>query len=650
MQATRSTKYWLILISVALLLVFSVVIYIQYHQSRLLNSTVQYNESNVSWNVFQVEAEALRFGNRLYESLDSESPLDIELLQLRYDIFYSRVDVLKSNPAAPLLLDERDYHATLESIYAFLDTVAPHFEAGNSAALDDASLRQILRRLKPIQQQLHDLSLNSVQRSGMHSEVRAAEVERQILISTALIIFQLLLTLLFFGIVIRQIRQLQASRSQFSNLANFDPLTGLPNRRLFRDRLEQEIKKAHRSNGRLALLYLDLDRFKDINDTQGHDIGDILLKEAARRLERCVRESDTVARLGGDEFTIILGDLDDTDTVAPISQQILRTFNEPFQLAGRKDYISASIGITFYPDDAGDVNTLLKNADQAMYVAKEQGRNRFHYFTASMQRAAQARVELINDLRNALKQQQFQLLYQPIVDSGSGAVVKAEALIRWHHPERGPISPMDFIPLAEETGLIIDIGDWVFREAARQAKIWRQAHRPDFQISINTSPVQLHPEGIDIREWLEHLQSLNLPGSAIAIEITEGLLMDNDFACRLMEIQQLGIEVSLDDFGTGYSSMSYLKKFDIDYLKIDKSFVRNLQAGSSDLALCEAMIVMAHKLDLKVIAEGIETPVQQALLNTTGCDYGQGYLFARPMPAAAFDNYLKTATGRLLVH
>ncbi|GGO78091.1 hypothetical protein GCM10011348_09180 [Marinobacterium nitratireducens] len=647
MQATRSTKYWLILISVSLLLVFSVVIYIQYHQSRLLNSTIQYNESNVSWNVFQVEAEALRLGNHLYDTLNAGTPPDPEQLQLRYDIFYSRVEVLKNNPTAPLLLDEKNYRAMLDSLYRFLDHIGPYFESGDG--LDADTLRSILGQLRPIQRQLHDLSLDSVQRSGRHAELRAAEVERQIRISTGLIVFQLLLTLLFFSIVIRQIRQLQTSRSQFSNLANFDPLTGLPNRRLFRDRLEQEIRKAQRADGRLALLFLDLDHFKDINDTQGHDVGDILLKDAAQRLIRCVRSSDTVARLGGDEFTIILGGLDRTDTAARISQQILDSFGEPFQLAGRKDYISASIGITFYPDDALDVNALLKNADQAMYVAKAQGRNRFHYFTASMQEAAQARVELINDLRNALCRNQFHLLYQPIVDCASGAVIKAEALIRWHHPERGLISPVDFIPLAEETGLIIDIGNWLFREAAKQARAWRQSHHPDFQISINTSPVQLQPEGIDVQAWGELLNSLDLPGNSIAIEITEGLLMDNGFATRLMEIQELGIEVSLDDFGTGYSSMSYLKKFDIDYLKIDKSFVRNLKAGSSDLALCEAMIVMAHKLDLKVIAEGIETLEQQWLLNSTGCDYGQGYFFARPIPPAEFDHYLTKLDGQALV-
>ncbi|MFC6670303.1 putative bifunctional diguanylate cyclase/phosphodiesterase [Marinobacterium aestuariivivens] len=648
MQATRNTKYWLILISAALLLVFSVVLYIQYHQSRLLNSTVQYNESNVSWNVFQLEAESLRFGTYLQNALDPASPDSLDELQLRYEIFYSRADVLKNNPSAPLLLDETAYKAVLQNIYRFLDDIAPYFETISTAGRQAAPLRLILDQLAPIQHQLHDLSLESVQRSSMHAETRAAEVERQILISTGLIVFQLLLTLLFFFIVIRQIRQLQTSRSQFSNLANFDPLTGLPNRRLFRDRLEQEIKKTQRTEGRLALLFLDLDHFKDINDTQGHDVGDILLKEAARRLKHCVRDSDTVARLGGDEFTIILSGLEDTGKAAQISQSILQSFAEPFDLGSRKDYVSASIGITFYPDDAGDLNTLLKNADQAMYVAKEEGRNRFHYFTASMQEAAQARVELINDLRGALQKNEFRLLYQPIVDPGSGRVHKAEALIRWQHPERGQVSPLDFIPIAEETGLIVEIGNWVFREAAKQARVWRQCHSPDFQISINTSPLQLHAEGICTGEWYDYLQALELPGAAIAIEITEGLLMENSFATRLLEIQRLGIEVSLDDFGTGYSSMSYLKKFDIDYLKIDKSFVRNLRPGSSDHALCEAMIVMAHKLGLKVIAEGIETSAQLGLLSDTGCDYGQGYYFARPMTQTEFDDYLKKSTAPLL--
>ncbi|UTW10559.1 putative bifunctional diguanylate cyclase/phosphodiesterase [Marinobacterium rhizophilum] len=640
--------YWLTVISITLLLVFSGVLYLQFHHSRLLSGTVQYSESNVSWNIFQLQSEALRFNNAI-STAALEPAIDMDTLRLRYDIFYSRVDTVRSNPATHELLKDTGYKSVLQRVDDFLLTNDPYFIQGDHPPLDPASMQSILHQLDNLQTSLNDLSLASVHQSGLHAERRATEIQRQIAISTGLIVFQLLLTLLFFFIVIRQIKQLQASRAQLSNLANFDPLTNLPNRRLFQDRLEQEIRKAHRSKDRLALLFLDLDNFKDINDTLGHEVGDLLLQEAARRLAGCVRESDTVARLGGDEFTIVLNDLEGTEHAAGVSQAILKALSDPFELKGREGFVSASIGITFYPDDAADVNTLLKNADQAMYVAKEQGRNRFHYFTASMQEMAQAKMHLTNDLRNALAQNEFQLVYQPIIEFSSGRVQKAEALIRWNHPVRGAISPMEFIPVAEETGLIVDIGNWVFHEAARQTQQWRQRYQPDFQLSINTSPLQLRADASSLQHWQRSLKSVGLPGSALAIEITESLLMDAGFAERLIAMHELGIEVSLDDFGTGYSSMSYLKKFDIDYLKIDKSFVGNLQKGSSDFAICEAVIVMAHKLGIMVIAEGIETSSQLSILDTMGCDYGQGYLFSHPVSALELEKLFKADLKSLSV-
>ncbi len=421
--------------------------------------------------------------------------------------------------------------------------------------------------------------------------------------------------------------------------ANFDPLTRLPNRRLFLDRLEQEIKKAHRSGLPMALLFIDLDRFKEVNDSLGHDMGDLLLVEAARRLISCVRESDTVARMGGDEFTIILGELDDTDNVERVAQNLLSKIAEPFRLGEEIAYVSASIGITLYPTDATEVDTLLKNADQAMYAAKSEGRNRCNYFTLAMQAAMQMRLSTTSYLRGALNKQQFVIFYQPIVELASGNVSKAEALIRWQHPKLGLVNPVDFISIAEETGMIIDIGNWVFREVAQQVVRWRDKLHPDFQISINKSPVQFHDESNKHVAWTDFLQKLGLPGRSIVVEITEGLLLNTgDYVTeQLLAFRDAGIQVSLDDFGTGYSSLSYLKKLDIDYIKIDKSFVINLTKGSDDMALCEAIIVMAHKLGLKVVAEGIETMEQCDLLSAAGCDYGQGYLFSRPVPAAEFE-------------
>jgi diguanylate cyclase (GGDEF)-like protein len=395
----------------------------------------------------------------------------------------------------------------------------------------------------------------------------------------------------------------------------------------------------------LALLFLDLDHFKDVNDTLGHGKGDLLLKEMAKRLLNCVRNTDTVARLGGDEFTIILPELQERDSIERLAQDVLCQLTKPFELAGEIAYVSVSIGITLFPEDTDDIDTLIKNADQAMYAAKDQGRNCCHYFTISMQEAALARMRMVNDLRNALSECQFQLVYQPIVELATSAIYKAEALIRWQHPARGLISPAEFIPVAESTGMIIDIGEWVFREAARQARQWRTEHHCDFQISINKSPVQFQKEGNAHLAWFDYLDELGLPGQSIVVEITEGLLMDVGpvITSQLLAFRDAGVQVSLDDFGTGYSSLSYLKKFDIDYLKIDQSFTRNLSPTANDLALCEAIIVMAHKLGIKVIAEGIETQEQCDLLMAAGCDYGQGYLFSRPVAAEEFEKLLVEA-------
>lgn len=424
--------------------------------------------------------------------------------------------------------------------------------------------------------------------------------------------------------------------------ANFDHLTGLPNRRMFLDRLELEMKKALRSDRRLALLFIDLDRFKEINDTLGHDRGDMLLVEVARRLQNCVREVDTVARLGGDEFTIILGELDDIHGINRIAQCVLDQMTAPVVLNKDTAYVSASVGITLFPDDATTVDILMKNADQAMYAAKHQGRNCFSYFTRTMDEAARSRMRMSNDLRSALAEEQFWIAYQPIIELASGRIHKAEALLRWQHPTHGLIGPADFIPLAEETGLIIDIGNWVFREAAAQVAQWRNLGLPELQVSVNKSPVQFLNHGDTAQGWLDLVEEMALPRQSIIVEITEGLLLhDNPLVNqKLTRFQQVGMQTAIDGFGTGYSSLAYLRKFDIDYLKIDRNFVANLTRSEQDRALCEAIIVMAHKLDIKVVAEGVETREQEALLQAAGCDFGQGYLFSHPVPADEFERML----------
>ncbi|MFT5706366.1 MAG: diguanylate cyclase (GGDEF)-like protein/PAS domain S-box-containing protein [Oceanospirillaceae bacterium] len=420
--------------------------------------------------------------------------------------------------------------------------------------------------------------------------------------------------------------------------ANYDSLTGLPNRRLFMERLQKEVQLAKQDDNFGALLFIDLDRFKEVNDSLGHDQGDQLLVKAAQRLTHCVNESDTVARFSGDEFTIILNSLCDQINVETVVQKILKCMSTPYQLEQHKVYISASIGITLFPIDASDVGELLSNADQAMYVAKKNGRNCFHYFTECMQIKAQKRLQLISDLHNAIEKKQFELYYQPIVQMHDRRIVKAEALIRWHHPEQGLVMPDNFIAAVEESGMIIELGNWVFKQACQQLKYWRQKGFDDLQLSINTSPLQFKADGIKPILWAQELPDKVGQKLSIALEITENFLLEKSGEVRekVSQLQSLGFGLAIDDFGTGYSSISYLKELNGNYLKIDRSFVKNISDVSNDLVLCEAIIAMAHKLGVKVIAEGIETQEQYQLLCDAGCDFGQGWLFSKAVPAANF--------------
>lgn len=429
------------------------------------------------------------------------------------------------------------------------------------------------------------------------------------------------------------------------HLAHYDKVTELPNRVLFYDRLAQEIEHSKRRNTSLALMFLDLDRFKEVNDTLGHDFGDFLLKETAKRLKTCVRASDTVARLGGDEFTILLTDQKHTGGIETIAQEVLNQLFQPFQIADQAIYMSASIGITLFPEDAQNVEALLKNADQAMYAAKAQGGNCLNFYTSALQEASLRRMHITSDLRIAIAEKQFELHYQPIVEIATRKMIKAEALLRWRHPEKGLIPPSEFIPIAEDTGLIIPIGDWVFTQAAEQALKWR-ARLPNFQISVNKSPVQIRQSKTREVDWLGHLAAIGLDGDAIVVEITESLLLDAQpsVTSRLKSLHLAGLKIAIDDFGTGYSSLAYLKKFDIGFIKIDQSFVKGLQPTGEDRALCEAIIVMAHKLGIKVIAEGIETQLQHDLLLAAGCDFGQGYFYSRPVPAGQFESLFLSDT------
>nr|WP_315257894.1 EAL domain-containing protein [uncultured Duganella sp.] len=435
--------------------------------------------------------------------------------------------------------------------------------------------------------------------------------------------------------LVSDITDTRASAELIWQQANFDTLTALPNRHMFHDRLDLELKKARREGTQLGLLFIDLDGFKQVNDTLGHAQGDALLVEAARRIGVCVRSTDTVARLGGDEFTVILTGLEQASSVERIAQGMLATLSRPFALEAAQPSVSASIGIALYPADAASPEDLLRSADQAMYAAKQEGRNRYSYFTRDLQLAAQARQQTTLDMRVALQQGQFELHYQPIVNLRNGRIERAEALLRWRHPQRGLLAPAAFLPSAESGGLMLEIGDWVFRQAARQARLWQDELGAGFQVSVNQSRAQLRGDTELYVEWLRHAAELGLAPRSMVLEIAEGVLMEgrSPAAERLRELREMGLQVALDNFGTGYSSLSHLKHFGIDLLKLDHSFIQQLAYDSGDLAMCEALIVMAHKLGLRVVAEGVETTTQSGLLSMAGCDYAQGYVFAGALPA-----------------
>jgi diguanylate cyclase (GGDEF)-like protein/PAS domain S-box-containing protein len=427
--------------------------------------------------------------------------------------------------------------------------------------------------------------------------------------------------------------------------AHYDALTGLPNRTLFRDRLEQGIRQAGAAGGQLALLFVDLDRFKEVNDLLGHDAGDMLLVEAARRIERCVRAGDTVARLGGDEFTVILTEAHELEHVEQTGQQILEALSTAFSLKSEQVYVSGSIGIALYPRDAGNSEELMRNADHAMYRSKAAGRNCMTFYQASMQSSAMQRLTLIADLRRALPERQFVLYFQPIVCLSDGAITKAEALLRWHRPGTGLTLPDQFIAVAEDSGIIHELGDWVFDQAASMAVRWTAMLGQDFQVTINRSPIQFQPNAPGL-DWVAHLRARGLDPACINVEITEGVLLNlsDDVQTQLDTLSAAGVDLAIDDFGTGYSSMSYLKRLDIDYLKIDKSFIAGLGTDAISTTITETIIVMAHKLGLKVIAEGVESAVQRDWLVKHGCDFAQGFLFSYPLPAKDFEARL---TGKV---
>jgi diguanylate cyclase (GGDEF)-like protein/PAS domain S-box-containing protein len=425
-------------------------------------------------------------------------------------------------------------------------------------------------------------------------------------------------------------------------LAYYDVLTGLPNRTLLRDRLGQLIASAHRDNAQFALLFLDLDRFKYINDSMGHSVGDKLLQSVALRLQACVREGDTVSRIGGDEFIVLLREIDEQG-VAMVAEKLLKTLATPYSLSGQEISTYASIGIALYPQHASDIDVLMKNADAAMYNAKENGRNNYKFFTPEMNFRANQVFLMEKDMRVAMEQEQFTLVYQPKVDLATGKICGAEALIRWKHPEKGFISPAEFIPVAEETGQIVEIGEWVLRTACWRFASWQKQGLPAIPIAVNLSIRQLRQP--NLAEVIEStLKENGLKPECLELEITEGIMMgDTKVAMEfLIRMHKLGVQMSIDDFGTGFSSLSYLKNLPVNKLKIDQSFVRDIGTDESDAAIIRSIISLGHRLDMKVIAEGVETLEQLDFLRLRGCDEIQGYFFSRPLAADDFFKFVSS--------
>lgn len=440
----------------------------------------------------------------------------------------------------------------------------------------------------------------------------------------------------------RDISEKKQSQVRLYNLAHNDNLTGLPNRILFRDRFRQAMAFSVRQKKSVALLFLDLDRFKLINDSLGHPVGDRLLQAVAKRLHASVREVDTVARFGGDEFTIVLGNLDRPTDAEFVSQKILNSLHKSFKIDNHELFALGSIGISLFPDHGDDIDSLIKKADIAMYEAKGQGGDRFILYTPSMDENSHKRLLLENSLRRALSRNEFRLVYQPKVDIITGNITAMEALLRWDHPEFGLIAPDEFIPLAEETGLIVGIGEWVLETACRQNLYWQEEGVPSMRVAVNISGYQL--QQADFLQRLEEIVvASGMSFDLLELEITESVIMQNpDFTIQILnDVQTKGIHISVDDFGTGYSSLAHLKRFSVNTLKIDKSFVRDVESNQTDAAITTAIIAMGNSLNLRVIAEGVETVGQYTFLQEAMCDEVQGYLVSKPIAAEKVADFIK---------
>jgi len=437
------------------------------------------------------------------------------------------------------------------------------------------------------------------------------------------------------------------TQERLAYLAQYDQLTELPNRSLFNERLATSLQQAQRHNRQMVVMFLDLDHFKDINDTLGHSAGDKLLKDVARRLQHCIRAEDTIARLGGDEFTIIMNEVTQQQDSAAVAEKILDTLSHPFMLENEEVFVTTSIGIAGYPRCGNDPETLIRHADIALYRAKSEGRSNYQYFETEMNQAVTERMNMINALRHAVKRCEFFLYYQPLIHAHTGEVYGMEALLRWQHPERGLIPSSEFIPLLEETGLILPVGEWILREACRQNRMWQESGMGPLIVSVNLSARQFQKRNL-VEVVTQAIEEAGINPQQLQLEITESVLLDHSYSANkiLARLGDKGIKLAIDDFGTGYSSLSYLKQYPFDTLKFDRSFICGITNSDNGAAIVASVINLGHSLGMTVVAEGVENQQQLSILQDHGCDQFQGYLFGYPMSAESSTRWLVQNTAR----
>ncbi len=533
--------------------------------------------------------------------------------------------ILTCNPSAMRILKISDIHSTGRRHRYFKRIVS---EDGSEMKLGDDPASLVFRTRAPIMNLSIGMELRDRSVAWLLVNVMPIVDSSKELVTAVLISFT-------------DTTEVRETQRQLHYMASHDALTGLPNRHQLNQRLSHALTNARRNHHRVAVLFLDLDRFKNVNDTAGHSAGDSLLKDVASRLSSCIRTGDMLARLGGDEFVIVAEAFDNAAHLKEMAERVLARIREPFYVDGNEYYLGTSIGISVFPHDGDDCATLLRCADSAMYYAKESGRNNYQFFTTELNVRAQHRYALEKNLRRALQEGEFLLYYQPKICLKTSRIVGAEALIRWQMPDIGIIAPNEFIPISEEIGLILPIGRWVLEQACRQTRLWRQQFAPDLVVSVNISPRQFQDPGLS-KFIQQALDDAGLPAEALQLEITEGLLMGEvDLLLPVFNaIKSLGISISLDDFGTGFSSLSYLQRFPIDNLKIDRSFIRDIPGNQDSVVLTNAIIAMANALGMSVTAEGVEKAEQMFFLTDSGCQQMQGYYFSRPVPADEFEKLL----------